>query len=121
MSYRCDECEAVCDHRELRAVTETREVSYPHYTRRGDVYRHTHGVEIVRETRFCPACARAAGHGELADALDASQRELGVDFGASRTVFATFGASTQPSKVIVTDVLRGPGGFVINGEQQQVV
>lgn len=46
MSYRCDGCNAVCDHQQIRIVTETR--TMPNHTQ-----------QIVREEALCETCAKS--------------------------------------------------------------
>lgn len=46
MSYRCDQCREVCNHTQIRVVTEVREREWPRT-----------GTEIAREENLCRRCA----------------------------------------------------------------
>lgn len=46
MSYRCQKCKAVCNHSQIRVVTETRERQWP-----------KSGREIAEEKALCRECA----------------------------------------------------------------
>ncbi len=46
MSYRCTKCKTVCQHSQIKVVTETRERQWP-----------GKGREIAREDKLCRDCA----------------------------------------------------------------
>jgi Fe-S-cluster containining protein len=46
VSYRCTKCKTVCNHSQIRVVTETRERNYP-----------KSGREIAKEEALCRECA----------------------------------------------------------------
>ena len=45
MSYRCDECSALCEHQQIKIVTEYRTNEY------------THAQQIAKEKALCEECA----------------------------------------------------------------
>lgn len=84
MSYKCDKCNEICFHSELKKVTTVRDISYNKNILRFNrdtkkkepIFNGSFsGWEIVKESRFCKEC-----YDKVKDNPPTVQNQKNVDF-----------------------------------------